>query len=130
MLGLLLCFAAFAQAAGEPDKMAQADALLASPALDYQKAQQALALYESLPQANPALLTRLARTCFILGDLAPIKERGQYYEKGLDYADKLLAHEPNGVAGHYWKAMNLSGLADVGTRTPGLQAAAEDHGGT
>ena len=121
MLGLLLCFAAFGQAAGEPDKMAQADALLASPALDYQKAQQALALYESLPQGNPALLTRLARTCFILGDLAPIEERGRYYEKGLDYADKLLAQEPNGVAGHYWKALNFSGQADVGTRMQGFK---------
>jgi tetratricopeptide (TPR) repeat protein len=121
MLGLLLCFTAFGQAAGEPDKMAQADALLASPALDYQKAQQAMALYESLLQGNPALLTRLTRACFILGDVAPIKERGQYYEKGQDYADKLLAHEPNGVAGHYWKALNFSGQADVGTRMQGFK---------
>jgi tetratricopeptide (TPR) repeat protein len=121
VIGLLLGCAAYGQAAGEPDKMAQADALLAGPTLDYQKAQQALALYESLPQVNPALLTRLTRTSFILGDLAPISERGRCYEKGLDYADKLLAHEPNGVAGHYWKAMNLSGLADVGTRMQGFK---------
>ena len=66
-------------------------------------------------------MTRLARACFILGDVAPVKERGYYYEKGLDYADKLLAQEPNGVAGHYWKAMNLSGLADVGTRMQGFK---------
>ena len=66
-------------------------------------------------------MTRLARACFILGDVAPVKERGSYYEKGLDYADKLLAQEPNGVAGHYWKAMNLSGLADVGTRMQGFK---------
>lgn len=121
MLGLLLCFTAFGQAAGEPDKMAQADALLASPTLDYQKARQAMVLYESLLQGPPPLLIRLARTCFILGDVAPVKERGRYYEKGLDYADKLLAHEPNGVAGHYWKAMNLSGLADVGTQIQGFK---------
>lgn len=121
MLGLLLCFAAFSQAAGDPEKMAQADALLASPALDYPKVQQAMALYESLPQDNPALLTHLARTCFILGDLAPVNERGHYYEKGVDYADKLLAQEPNGVAGHYWKALNLSGQADVGTQIQGFK---------
>ncbi len=121
LLGLLLCCPTFVQAAGEPDKMAQADALLASSALDYQKAQQAKSLYESLLPGNSALLTRLARTCFILGDLAPIKERGHDYEKGLDYADKLLAQEPNGAAGHYWKAMNLSGLADVGTRMQGFK---------
>ncbi len=121
LLGLLLCFASWGQAAGEPDKRAQADALLASPALDYQKAQQAIALYESLLPGNPALLTRLARACFILGDLAPKSERGRCYEKGLAYADKLLAHEPNGVAGHYWKALNFSGQADVGTRMQGFK---------
>ena len=37
VIGLLLGCASFGQAAGEPDKMAQADALLASPSLDYQK---------------------------------------------------------------------------------------------
>ena len=36
-----------------PDKLAQADALLASPTLDYQKGQQALALYESILRAIP-----------------------------------------------------------------------------
>jgi tetratricopeptide (TPR) repeat protein len=121
LIALLLCFATFGQAAGEPDKMAQADAWLASPNLDFPKAQQAMALYEGLLQGNPALLTRLARACFILGDMAPVKERGHYYEKGLDYADRLLAQEPNGVAGHYWKAMNLSGLADVGTQIQGFK---------
>ncbi|MCX5893990.1 MAG: hypothetical protein NTW80_13690 [Deltaproteobacteria bacterium] len=121
MIGLLLCCAGFGQAAGKPDKLAQADAWLASPALDYQKAQQALALYESLLPGNPALLTRLTRACFILGDLAPKSERGRYYAKGLTYADKLLAHEPKGVAGHYWKALNLSGQADVGTSMQGFK---------
>ena len=42
----LLLAATLVQAA-EPEQMAQANALLASPALDYQKAQQALALYEA-----------------------------------------------------------------------------------
>ncbi|MFI5355321.1 MAG: TRAP transporter TatT component family protein [Desulfobaccales bacterium] len=121
MIGLLLGCAAFGQAAGEPDKMAQADALLASPNLDFPKAQQALNLYEGLLQGPPPLLTRLARACFILGDVAPVKGRGLYYEKGLGYADRLLAQEPKGVAGHYWKAMNLSGLADVGTQLQGFK---------
>ena len=121
VIGLLLGCAAFGQAAGEPDKIAQADALLASSNLDFPKALQALNLYEGLLQGPPPLLTRLTRTSFILGDLAPISERGRCYEKGLAYADKLLAHEPNGVAGHYWKAMNLRGLADVGTRMQGFK---------
>jgi len=107
-------------AAASPD-LDQADALLASPTLNYPQAQQALALYEGLPQDSPPLLTRLSRTCFILGDLSPAQERRQHYEKGLEYAEKLLVQNPNGVAGHYWKAMHLSGLADIGSRLQGFK---------
>jgi tetratricopeptide (TPR) repeat protein len=32
---------------------------------------------------------------------------------GPEAAENLLAQQPDGVAGHYWKALNLSGLADV-----------------
>jgi tetratricopeptide (TPR) repeat protein len=39
----------------------------------------------------------------------------------LVYAEKLLALEPNGVAGYYWKAMNLCGQADVGGRMTGFK---------
>jgi len=117
---LLLLAAPYAQAAG-PEKMAQADALLASPALDYQKAQQALALYEELLSGSPPLLTQLSRTCFILGDLAPKNQRAGYYEKGLAYAERLIKEQPDGVAGHYWKALNLSGLADVGSQIQGFK---------
>jgi hypothetical protein len=46
--------------AAEPNKMAPADALMESPALDYQQAQQALALYEELLPGSPPLLVRLA----------------------------------------------------------------------
>jgi len=120
IIALLLPAAPYAPAA-EPEKLAQADALLASPALDYQKAQQALALYEQLPSGSPQLLIQLARTCFILGDLAPENQRAGYYEKGLAYAERLIQEQPDGVAGHYWKALNLSGLADVGTRMEGFK---------
>ena len=37
VIGLLLGCASFGQAAGEPDKMAQADALLASPTWTFPK---------------------------------------------------------------------------------------------
>lgn len=111
MMALLL--SASGGQAAEPNKMARADALMESPALDYQQAQQALALYEELLPGSPPLLVRLARTCFVLGALAPDASRTGYYEKGLTYAEKLLAQQPDGVAGHYWKALNLSGLADV-----------------
>ncbi len=116
----LLLSATFLQAA-EPQQMAQADALLASPSLDYQKAQQALALYEGLLSGPPELLAQLARTCFILGDLAPKDQRAGYYDKGLAYAERLIKEQPNGVAGPYWKALNLSGLADVGSQIQGFK---------
>jgi tetratricopeptide (TPR) repeat protein len=116
----LLLSPAFGQAA-ETDTMAQADALLKSPTLDFRQAQKALKLYEGALTGPPALLLRLARTCFITGDLASLDQRSGYYEKGLAYAEKLIALEPNGVAGHYWKALNLGGLADVGTRMEGFR---------
>lgn len=110
---MVLLLSASGGQAAEPNKMAPADALMESPALDYQQAQQALALYEELLPGSPPLLARLARTCFVLGALAPGASRTGYYEKGLTYAENLLAQQPDGVAGHYWKALNLSGLADV-----------------
>jgi tetratricopeptide (TPR) repeat protein len=120
MVIALLLAATFVQAA-ESEQMAQADALLASPSLDYQKAQQALSLYEGLLTGPPALLTQLTRTCFILGDLAPKDQRGAYYDIGLAYAERLIKEQPEGVAGHYWKALNLSGQADVGSQIQGFR---------
>ncbi|HEY9074839.1 MAG TPA: hypothetical protein VIN67_11970, partial [Desulfobaccales bacterium] len=120
---LLLMSTALAQAA-EPDKMAQAGALLQSPSLNLRMAQQALALYTDCLSAGGAsvtLLPWLARVCFICGDLAPKEQRAGYYEKGLTYAERLLTEQPSGVAGHYWKALNLCGLADVGGRFHGLR---------
>ena len=120
---LLLLLTALAQAA-EPDKMSQADALLQSPSLNFRMAQQALTLYTDCLSAGGAgvtLLPRLARACFICGDLAPKKPRAGYYEKGLAYAERLLQEQSDGVAGHYWKALNLCGLADVGGRFHGFR---------
>jgi tetratricopeptide (TPR) repeat protein len=110
---MVLLLSASGGQAAEPNQMARADALMASPALNYQQAQQALALYEELLPGSPPLWVRLARACFVSGDLAPDASRAAYYEKGLTYAEKLLAQQPDGVAGYYWKALNLSGLADV-----------------
>jgi tetratricopeptide (TPR) repeat protein len=63
----------------------------------------------------------LARTAFVLGDLAPKGQRTGYYDQGLAYADRLLKEQPGGVAGHYWKALNLCGLADAGGRLQGFK---------
>jgi tetratricopeptide (TPR) repeat protein len=120
---LLLLTAAFSQAK-EPDKMARADALLQQPALTLPQAQQALALYEEQLHSGGdrlSLLPRLARTAFVLGDLAPSGQQAGYYDQGLAYAETLLKAQPGGVAGHYWKALNMCGLADVGSRFQGFR---------
>jgi tetratricopeptide (TPR) repeat protein len=100
------------------DPLSEADGLLQSPTLDLPQARQALSLYEQTLSGsgalNAPLLTRLARACFILGDMSAKGQREGYYEKGRGYAERLLQQEPAGVVGHYWLAMNLAGLADVG----------------
>jgi tetratricopeptide (TPR) repeat protein len=110
-------------AAGNP--LAEADAILASPTLDAGQAPQALALYEGLlprqGQASASLLSRLARGCFLAGDMAPKAERRGFYEKGRRYGELLLKEQPAGVEGHYWLALNLAGLADVGGKLAGFR---------
>ena len=103
------------------EEIARFEVALEKARTDVLKAQQALALYEELHTGTPPLLIRLARTCFIVGDLAPKNQRAGYYEKGLAYAERLIQEQPDGVAGHYWKALNLSGLADVGSRMAGFK---------
>lgn len=119
---LLLGNSALAQETGP---LAEAEGLMTSPTLNVPQARQALTLYEeSLSAAGadrPLLLARLARVCFILGDLSEELERPGYYEKGRTYAEMLLKEEPAGVAGHYWLALNLCGLADVGGALQGRE---------
>lgn len=100
------------------------DALLQNPNLTVQMAQQALDLYEEqLIRGGDkiVLLPRLSRTCFVLGDMAPREERAPYYDKGLAYAERLVEADPCQAAGHYWKALNLCGQADVGRRMTGFK---------
>lgn len=116
---LMTLIVATAGLAAPPGQLAEADGLLESPTLAFPQAQRALALYEGMvssPPNTPAgLVPRLARVCFILGDMAPPGQRQGYYEKGLAYAQGLLREQPDEVAGHYWTALNLCGLADVGS---------------
>jgi len=124
MILAALTFLSIWPANGIPgDQLQEADRILAGPTLDLGQAQQALALYEgalaAAPQDQGALLARLARVCFMLGDMAPETLREDYYDKGLKYAERLLQEQPGGVAGHYWKAMNEAGLADTGGKLRG-----------
>lgn len=113
LVWLLLWPAGGLRAAG----LAEADRLLAAPDLDLAKLQQAYQIYVSLlPAAGPErqiLLTRLARTAYLLGEESPTAERQSYYERGRDYAATLKAEFPQAAAGPYWLALNLAGIADV-----------------
>jgi hypothetical protein len=96
---------------------AEAAALMASPTLNLSQGVRALSLYqEALAGGGPRtpLLTSLARTCFVLGQLAPQEQRMAYYRQGQSYAETLLREAPGKVEGHYWLAMNLCGQADEG----------------
>jgi tetratricopeptide (TPR) repeat protein len=124
-LAALLILAVGAAPAPESKSVATADRFLDSPTLDFAQARQALALYEealaTAAAPDATLLARLSQVCFILGELADNSQRQAYYEKGETYADRLLQVQPQGVAGHYWKAMNLCGQAEVGGRLKGMK---------
>jgi tetratricopeptide (TPR) repeat protein len=115
-LGLILLTATTGLFAA-PAPLAEANALLKSPTLDMAKAEKALDLYEAMLSARSAprslVLGQLARTCYILGDLSPKKYCEGYYRKGKVYAEILIHEAPNRVAGHYWLALNLCGIADA-----------------
>jgi tetratricopeptide (TPR) repeat protein len=114
-LSLLSASAGLGAATGT---LAEADGLLASPALSMTQATRALSLYQGLLATAGApralVLERLGHTCFLLGKLAPERQGMGYYQKGQSYAETLIREEPNRVEGHYWLAMNLCGQADVG----------------
>lgn len=116
---IVLAFLGLATGLGAASTPVQeADKFLAGPALDLPRALLALDLYADVlahsepPQAP--LLTRLARTCYLLGELTVPSQRYKYYEKGQTYAKMLLKEEPTRVEGPYWLAMHLCGQADSG----------------
>jgi tetratricopeptide (TPR) repeat protein len=66
-------------------------------------------------------LTRLARLCYLLGELSPKDEKQQYFEKGKGYAQTLAREQPAWADGHYWLGMNLCGLAEISGPRRGLK---------
>ena len=100
--------------ASTTDPVKEADALLSSPTLNLGQALYALDLYrQTLSQAHPPqapLLIRLARTCFVVGELTVASQRRKYYEEGRNYAKMLIKEQPARVDGYYWLALNLCGL--------------------
>jgi len=117
-LALTLLMATAGLNAATPDAgITAADALLQGPTLDPSQAEKALNMYERMLSSASApralVLAKLARTCFILGDLAPKKQREGYYRKGQMYAAMLSREDPSRTEGHYWLALNLCGEADA-----------------
>lgn len=66
-------------------------------------------------------LIRLAQICCTLGELAEAGQRLDYYEKGKYYAELLIRENPAWADGHYWKAINLCGVAEVGGASRALR---------
>lgn len=85
-------------------------------AVDLQKTRTLLEKYEkALPQAQAGRahdLAELARLCFILGEWGKTDQK-KYLEKGRDFAQRLSWEKPHEVAGHYWLALNIGGLAEM-----------------
>jgi tetratricopeptide (TPR) repeat protein len=63
--------------------------------------------------ARGTILADLARLFFALGETAKKHERLAWYEKGQHYAELLCREEPKRVEGHYWLALNLSGICQL-----------------
>lgn len=113
-------------AAAASADMAAADALLSGPRWGEAQARQALSLYEqqllATAEAPMALLVRLARTAFIVGDLADGKEvPRRMYEKGIEWSEQIIQHYANRVEGHYWRGLHMAGLASVVGKARALQ---------
>jgi tetratricopeptide (TPR) repeat protein len=66
-------------------------------------------------------LTCMARLCFLLGELSSRDEKAPYFEKGQRYSETLIREKPEWPEGHYWLALNLCGLAEIGGARRGLK---------
>ncbi|RJR38705.1 MAG: hypothetical protein C4567_12095 [Deltaproteobacteria bacterium] len=115
---VIICLCLAPGGAAALDAVKEADQLLNSPNLDLPHALCALDYYqEALAQARPPqtpILTRLARACFIIGELTVASQKYKYFEQGQSYAEMLLKEQPTRVEGRYWLALNLCGQAETG----------------
>jgi tetratricopeptide (TPR) repeat protein len=99
------------------------------PICDLPHLQDELALCEEklagAEEDRDGCLIRLARISFILGELSPKNNGGQYYEQGRRYSEILVQEQPQWPEGHYWLALNLGGLAQQGGARRGLKVVPE-----
>ncbi len=67
-------------------------------------------------------LAELARLCFTIGALGEKHRSEDYYQKGRSYAEVLCREQPGRVEGHYWLALNVAGLCEVGSAGTALRS--------
>jgi tetratricopeptide (TPR) repeat protein len=66
-------------------------------------------------------LVRVSRLAYLLGELSPKNDKLQYFEKGRRFAETLAQEQPDWAEGHYWLALHLCGLAELGGARQGLR---------
>jgi tetratricopeptide (TPR) repeat protein len=123
VLALILVLAACTQVVKNP-RAPGGNQEKRTPAQVLEEAQQELAMYEQRLPSEKAerltLLTHTSRLCFLVGDLCSKDKKEHYFNKGRTYAEMLVAERPDWVDGHYWLALNLCGLAEIGPARRGL----------
>jgi len=98
---------------------------VAEPGCDIPQLQLALARCEkdlaTATAERTNCLIRVAHICFLLGELSPQEDKQAYFEKGRHYGEVLAREQPAWAEGHYWRALNLCGLAELGGARRGLK---------
>lgn len=94
-----------------------ADKLLAQRPLTARRADRALAALEKAQPRHPDAFTaywKLARACFELTGKLPFKQqRLPYARRGRDYAGRAATLRPRRVEPHYYRALNISRVAEA-----------------
>lgn len=92
---------------------------------DLEQLRRELASLEEKVKTSPGeranSLIRLAKICFVLGEISPKEEKNQYFAKGKEYAETLIREQPAWADGHYWLGLNLCGLAEAAGAKRGLK---------
>ena len=111
--------------AGALSEPAATEMLQQSLSAFLEETSQALATNEEQLPLHKAsrvrILSELSHLCFILGELGAKQQREKWFQTGRYYAELLSQEQPDRVEGHYWRALNLAGLAEVGGAGRGLR---------
>lgn len=122
VMGFLVCWGGACAVHRPPPTVAPWEA--EAPGCEVPELQRQLAFLEGQISRNSAnkasYLVQAARLCFALGELSSKGEKQRYFETGRRFAQTLAAEQPAWAEGHYWLALNLCGLAELGGARRGL----------